>query len=150
MVEVKEKYFLVSPGEERAKKLRDGAQRFLWMRETDGQWVRIVNQSWRERHKSDIIQLCSIVESPLLLDWSRAYLHNNSYQSGWLNRDGRFYGCPENYHDKLAYFVLCIKVGELEQTGWVRVNNPVYYTHEKRLSEEQKNWLSTNGHKVYD
>ncbi len=149
MEENKDRYFLVSPGDDQITRTRATARRYLWMREDNGQWVRILNQSWRERHSNDIIQLCTKVESPLLLDWSFAYLYKNDYQSGWLNRNGRFFGCPENYHDKLAHFVLFLKVGELERTGWVRVNNPLYYSHEKRLSEEQKNWLSSNGHKVY-
>ncbi len=85
-----------------------------------------------------------------MLDWSDTWLSRPESTAGWLNRGGRFFGCPSNYHDQLAAYVIGVKVTEAENTGWVRVKDSRYYDYLKSLSAEQKNWLSEKGYKLYD
>ncbi len=143
-----EKYFLVSPhaDADRPKKY------FYWMRQNENEdnWVQFVHGIWRPKDNQDIIKLCSLTDHTTVLDWSDTWLYRPESHSGWLTRDGRFYGCPSNYHDQLAAYVIGIKTAEAEAAGWVRVKDSKYYDCLTRLSPEQKNWLSMHGHKVYD
>lgn len=84
------------------------------------------------------------------LDWSGTYLVDSDSDAGWLDREGRFYGCPREGHDDYAYYIFEKSVRELEETGWVRIYHAELYVHEKPLSAEQKNWLSSHGHTVFD
>lgn len=141
-----DKYFLVSPENE-----TDNLNRyFYWMRENDDNWVQFVKGVWRPKQNGDIIKLCAKVKKPFLLDWKGTWLFRPGSNFGWLNRNGRFFGCPTYYHDQLAEFMLGLDVTELENTGWVRVKGSNYYSCLKRLSAEQRNWLSIKGYKVYD
>jgi len=142
-----ERYYLVSP--EKEKKKDKGY--FYWMRENDDNWVQFVKGIWCPKTNKDEIKLCAEIdiEETFLLDWSNTWLHRPDSNAGWLNRDGRFFGCPWHYHDHLAKFVLGYEVPEVEDAGWVRVQNSQYYTCEKRLSAEQENWLSTRGFKIF-
>lgn len=93
------------------------------------------------------------------LDWSETALVQPDSDAGWLDRDGRFYGCHDTQHDMCARYVLKKRVGDLEATGWVRVyglNKEMEWfvggasTKSIRLSAEQRNWLSSNGYLVND
>lgn len=85
------------------------------------------------------------------LDWRKTPFHNDRSTSGWLSRDGRFYGgCPSIHHDVIAHCVLGMKVGDMEDGGWARVYDSNRFTCEKRLSAEQRNWLLQKGHELSD
>ncbi|MBI5643750.1 MAG: hypothetical protein HY954_09790 [Deltaproteobacteria bacterium] len=140
------KYFLVSPGSSATQKPRP----FYWSLDNGEKWIGVARSIWREKHEKDVIVESAEAQDLTELDWTKTPFHNDTLTSGWLSRDGRFYGCPQVNHDVLAYCVLGIKVGELEQMGWVRVYDSSRYTCEKRLSPEQANWLSENGYTVYD
>jgi len=88
------------------------------------------------------------------LDWSKTYLNQPDSDAGWLDRNGRFYGCDSRDHDACAWFLLKKKVSELEKTGWVRVYGPpecyLTWTVQGRLSAEQRNWLSRRGYVIRD
>ncbi len=141
-----DKYFLVSPHveDDRSKKY------FYWMKENEGYWLQFVHGIWRPKQGGDIIKLCARAEDTTLLDWSGTWLSRPESTAGWLNRGGRFFGCPSNYHDQLAAYVIGVKVSEAENGGWVRVKDSRYYDCLKNLSAEQKNWLSEKGYKLYD
>jgi len=144
---MEEQYYLVSPYDEDEKKQRY----FFWMRESeDERWVQFVKGLWRPKHDGDIVKLCDKVEDTCLLDWSGTWLYRPESTAGWLTREGRFYGCPTYYHDQLAQYVMGIKASEAEEAGWVRVKDTKYYNCLKKLSPEQKNWLSAKGYKIYD
>lgn len=92
--------------------------------------------------------------SPHELDWTKTELYVPAKEAsyGWLNRDGRFYGCMECTHYKAAEFLIGIEEHDLIDKGWVRVSSNYYqigdhYRHNFiKLSAEQKNWLSMNGY----
>ncbi|MBI1912915.1 MAG: hypothetical protein HYS21_13060 [Deltaproteobacteria bacterium] len=128
----------------------DSQEQFCWMTYNGEKWVNALNGNWKPKHKKDIIAEIVEVEHITELDWSKTPLYNDELISGWLSRDGRFYGCPSKYHDTLAACVLGLKVPELENMGWVRVYDHNWFTCQHRLSAEQRNWLSQNGHRVTD
>lgn len=121
-----------------------------WMKDAGGSWDHFIKGVLHPKNDDDQVVTAVKAACSTELDWTRTPLHDRGRVSGWLSRDGRFYGCPSNYHDKFAFHVLGAKVPELEQEGWVRIYFRNYYTCEKRLSAEQANWLSQNGHKIYD
>ena len=140
------KFYLVSP----ASPAGESPGVFYWMKDSGQSWIHFVKGVWKEKRAEDIIKEVVHAQDPFELDWSMTPLHNQDSLSGWLSRCGRFYGCPPNYHDKLACYVLGMKVPELESTGWVRVNDSRYYTCQKGLSAEQRNWLSGRGYRLYE
>ncbi len=123
------KYFLVSPGDS-AKHPRP----YYWSLDIGAK---------------DLVIEVAEAHHLTQLDWRKTPFQNDELATGWLSRDGRFYGCPSVHHDVIAFCVLGIKVSDLENMGWTRVYSD-RFTCEKRLSAEQRNWLSANGHKVYD
>ncbi|MBI5809931.1 MAG: hypothetical protein HZB21_01890 [Deltaproteobacteria bacterium] len=139
-------YFLVSP----VNNNPGGRKHFFWMLDNVDTWIGVARGIWRPKHEADIIKETAKAEHITRLDWTKTPFHNDSLASGWLSRDGRFYGCPQIFHDIFAAIVLGIKVGELEKTGWVRVFDSNRFVCENRLSAEQKNWLSGNGYTILD
>lgn len=138
------KYFLVSPG--------DATQRprpFYWSLDIGDKWIGVARGVYRDKHEGDMIIEVAEARHLTQLDWRKTPFRNDELATGWLSRDGRFYGCPPVHHDVLAFCVLGTKVSDLENMGWTRVYSN-RFTCEKRLSAEQRNWLSENGHKVYD
>ena len=140
------RYLLVSPGCQNHGR----AEPSFWMTDNGDTWIGVARGIWRPKHSADIIKETVEAEDLTRLDWRKTPFRNDGLVSGWLSRDGRFYGCPSCYHDTLAYCVLGIKVAELEKAGWVRIHDTRYFVCEHRLSPEQRNWLSSNGYRVLD
>lgn len=55
------------------------------------------------------------------LDWNGTSLCSDEYKTGWLDRQGKLYGCDYMAHDRQAEFVHKQSTKELEKTGWIRV-----------------------------
>ncbi|MBI5588152.1 MAG: hypothetical protein HY889_07290 [Deltaproteobacteria bacterium] len=142
-MEVK-KFFLVSPGDSTQK-----PRPFYWSLDIGDKWIGVARSVYREKHPEDIVKEVSEAHHLTQLDWRKTPFRNDELATGWLSRDGRFYGCPAVHHDVIAYCVLGMKVADLEEMGWARVYSN-RFTCEKRLSAEQRNWLSENGHRVFD
>lgn len=141
-----QRYYLVRPGSEKKK----AAAPAYWMQDEGGEWVEAARSRNREKHAKDEVLEVAEAEHLTLLDWRKTPYYTPEGNSGWLSREGRFYGCPNYCHDVLAWCVLGMKVPELEKLGWVRVYSETWYVCQTRLSAEQKNWLSLNGHKIFD
>lgn len=139
-------YHLVSPHMRRDELPRP----FFWMLDKGEHWLNIVKSLWREKHPEDVVTETVEVYHITELDWKKTPLHNQGLVSGWLSREGRFYGCPSWLHDMLAHCVLGMKVAELERIGWVRIHNPNWFVCQHRLSAEQRNYLSIQGCTVPD
>lgn len=91
------------------------------------------------------------------LDWSDTYFVKPDSEAGWLDRDGRFHGCPTEAHDDYAHLVLKKQVYELEDSGWVRVYGKgkppewaIGFRDGLRLSPEQRMWLDRKGMTVHE
>jgi len=140
------KYLLVAQGGR--KKASDKP---CWMTDNGGNWIDVARSRWHDKHPGDEVLEVVTAEHFTMLDWSKTPFYTpEASSSGWLSREGRFYGCPTYCHDVLAWCVLGVKVPELERLGWVRIYSENWYVCQARLSAEQKNWLSMNGHKVID
>lgn len=120
-------------------------------------WVEDGGRMWRfytgghfPKSTSDTVLETRQVSDLRELDWEKTSLLHPSSNSGWLSREGRFYGCMTKDHDKVADLILHKEVGELEKTGWVRVYSASEWVCYQRLSAEQRNWLSAHGHTVED
>lgn len=111
-------------------------------------WVEVGRSRNWEKHKKDEVLEVAEAEHFTLLDWRKTPYYTPEANSGWLSREGRFYGCPNYCHDVLAWCVLGMKVPELERLGWVRIYSETWYVCSTRLSAEQRNYLSMSGHKV--
>ncbi|GMR04274.1 MAG: hypothetical protein BMS9Abin23_0166 [Thermodesulfobacteriota bacterium] len=120
-----------------------------WMRDGGDRWNNFVKGEWPVKKDNDLVKEKLRVGHVSELDWHETPLRDPSSSSGWLSRGGRYFGCPSYWHDKFAPYVLGISVDEMEAQGWVRVNDSKYYTCEKELSAEQKNWLAHKGYKIY-
>lgn len=102
---------------------------------------------------------CSISEQSIVLetvyaeefedlDWSSTSLNLPDSKFGWLDRNGKFYGCSYEDHDSCAYYLLKSDVSDIESKGWVRVYDDHFVLHKGNLSAEQRNYLSLAGHKI--
>jgi len=138
-------YYLVSPEE-----YSDVTPRpFFWMKDGGDRWVHFVRGKWPFKNVMDIIAEIVKADDVTELDWSRVPLYDNDSSSGWLSREGRFYGCPANFHDRFVAYVLGMKVHKMEKLGWTRVLDSSSYSAARPLSHEQKSWLSCNGFRLY-
>lgn len=93
------------------------------------------------------------------LDWHGTNIDQPDSEIGWLDRDGHFYGCGHSQHDRYAELLLKTTTGELNERGWVHISDSPgcgifgswrlsfdFRRSGGRLSAEQRNWLSRNGH----
>jgi len=51
------------------------------------------------------------------LDWSNTNLNIPDSKYGWLDRNGKFYGCQYKSHDSCAFYIIKEDVYELELKG---------------------------------
>jgi hypothetical protein len=129
-----------------------------WVRDigSESYWMNMVG-GMIPKGKSDTILDTKIVESYDDLDWSvTGYLVTDTV-CGWLSPEGKWYGCTNENHDLIADLILKRSRRELDRAGWVKVygrksNSPGGYSWEceRRLTPEQRNWLSYEGHTVRD
>ena len=97
------------------------------------------------------------------------YLISDKYKTGWLDRDGKFYGCEWEQHSNVAWYCFGKEEEELEKGGWIKITKSVarlfsnidkdyfsntngdldyYYLSEWPMTAEQINWLNENGFQV--
>jgi|LGOV01.1.fsa_nt_gb hypothetical protein len=56
------------------------------------------------------------------LDWNETSLLDNTSRGGWLNPEGKFFGCSYHQHEQQAKYVHRKKDGRpLELEGWCRI-----------------------------
>lgn len=141
----KKTYYLLSPGTASVQNPRP----YYWSLDNGDTWIGVARGIYRKKHEADLIKEVKEAASLTELDWTKTPFRNDNLLTGWLSRDGRFYGCPDVFHDVIAYCVLGMKVGDIEGLGWARVHG-TWFVCERRLSAEQRNWLQENGFTVYD
>lgn len=96
------------------------------------------------------------------LDWKDTILDDPSQDAGYLDRSGRFIGCSAYRHISCAKYRLNKTQDQLEKEGWVHIYGPPLdsgkqpadgsrtYICMRRLSAEQRNWLSKRGYVIED
>ena len=129
-----------------------------WVRDvgSESYWVNMVG-GMVPKSKCDTILDTKVVEDPEELDWSVTGFLVTDTACGWLSPEGKWYGCTYENHDLIADLILKRPRRELDREGWVKVygrksNSPGGYSWEceRRLTPEQRNWLSYEGHTVRD
>lgn len=72
---------------------------------------------WYNIKDEDIVE----VDDWEYLDWIGTDIHNDNLKTGWIDRDGKFYGCDYNWHSQQAKFIHHKSQRELELLGWIKV-----------------------------
>lgn len=54
------------------------------------------------------------------------YLIDNRYKTGWLDRNGNFFGCGFMEHGDVAYYCFHKEEHELEKMGWCKITRDLY------------------------
>jgi hypothetical protein len=120
-----------------------------WFEDGGDRWNNYAGGYCPKCKKDEILQTCK-AEDIYELDWTLTDIINNKWDSGWIDRNGKFYGCNSRMHDTVVDLVFNKTVQEFEDTGWVRVYSKSEWVCRKRLSADQRNTLSRKGHIVRD
>ena len=130
--------------------------------EKKGTWWVNTNGGRMQQDPTDEILQTAEVEDVCDLDWEPVLIREGA-GSGWLGRNAEWFECSSKEHDDVASLVIKKSVRELEETGWVRVDYSaevvlrvpdqgrgwrISSRFNKRLSVDQRNWLSRKGYVV--
>ena len=100
-------------------------ENFWWMydEKTPKKCATLINIYGGINTKNDITNL-KIVEAKSFdeLDWYGTDVYSDKYKYGWLDRNGKFYGCSYESHDLQAKFVHHSSRRELEKMGWIHIS----------------------------
>ena len=66
------------------------------------------------------------------LDWKDTVIHNNNFKTGWINRNGLFFGCDYETHSIQAEFVHKKSERELELLGWIKIYKSMFFTSKNK------------------
>lgn len=143
----------------------DGEFNGFWeLEKRDGKLVCINRFGGRHDYCKELGEDIYEVEKYEDLPFKEYYISDN-YKTGWLDRNGRFYGCDYEEHSFVARMCFHKEESELEKEGWIKITKSCYgdsfftntegtldyyYLADWNMTAEQKNWLSLNGFKVPD
>jgi len=133
---------------------------YYWMRDSGDYWINYNGgkcpKSLKDKVKEGPIRASDFMS----LDWKDSDLIKPDEETGWLDRNGRFYGCRYMEHDDVALFIFKSTSDTLMRLGWVRIDAKGDMYPESfrflgegimnRLSAEQRNWLQKNGYLIKD
>lgn len=91
-----------------------------WFEDGGNEWTSDCG-SFMLKREDDVIVSSVEAESFEELDYSLTSLNQPDSKAGWLDRNGKFYGCDSTKHDLYAYCILHQSVAQLECEGWVRI-----------------------------
>ena len=79
---------------------------------------------------------CEIVEAKDFeyLDWTNTDLLNNQSKFGWVDRNGKFYGCNFEHHGLQAKLVHRSSRRELEKLGWIIIGKNFFEETDKLIA----------------
>jgi len=99
--------------------------------------------------KDDEVMDTKVQEKIEDLDWSITGMIEDQTRCGWLDPEGRFYGCAHMAHRIVARWVFHKGEKQLEQEGWIRVlRKNDWISARDRITEAQRSWLIAHGHDV--
>lgn len=88
------------------------------------------------------------------LDWTDTDVLSNDFKTGWIDRDGRFYGCSRRLHYCQAIYIHHCDDEELIDKGWVRVTaqgGPViFFNHINELQVTTLHSLGYTDEQIYE
>lgn len=94
-----------------------------------------------------------IVEANYLteLNWEGTKVLSDSYTTGWLSPEGKFYGCDYEYHDKQAFYVHAVSsLREMEDLGFIKLtkrrsfDEDILVLNAMRPTIQQVKWFKDN------
>jgi hypothetical protein len=122
-----------------------------WLQDKGNKWVHSSNGcSWMPKEEKQKILETAEVEDIHELDWTKTSLIDNKHNSGWIDRNGHFYGCTSQNHDIVADLVFNKTVEEMEKQGYVRVYGSDSWVCQRKLTPEQRITLIEKNHIVKD
>ena len=148
-----------------AEKMNGEFNGFWQLEERNGELI-CVNRfgGWHQYYEelgNDIYEVDKYEDLPFA-----KYYINDKYKTGWLDRNGRFYGCEWEMHDFVAEHCFGKWDKDLENEGWVKIALNVsgdkswfsdttgkynyFYLSNWPMTVEQKNWLAINGFNIPD
>ncbi len=125
-----------------------------WATESENEygliWVNMNNGWCLQNENDEILEVTDYPDQDSFIDSHReeiySYLIKPNSDLGWLDPNGKFYGCDWASHEMVAVEYFGQKDScELEAKGWVKVfgsvenGAPVYSQH--RVTEYQRVWL---------
>jgi len=128
-----------------------------WFEDGVSRWVNHSGGGFEKSpDKEEIVDECH-AEDIFELDWTRTTYNRPDSEIGWLAPDGRWHGCGSQDHDFVAEMILKMPTREAEKTHvrvdgprCVEMGGPGWRFQGRRLTAEQRNWLSLRGYKVED
>lgn len=120
-----------------------------WMEDGGDRWINCVG-GWRPKgKKKEALEECW-AENYEDLDHTKTDLlvPEDKADAGWIDRDGKFYGCDSQHHDSVIRLIIKKEVGEVEELGWVRVHSirrQEFVAFGHRMSADQRNTASRLG-----
>jgi hypothetical protein len=128
--------------------------------EFDTSWYRLSGDILSNRYGG----YCDLLENDVILetdeeskdfyelDWTKTTLIKPDSEGGWLTPDGTWYGCSYRDHAEVADLVFHKTEWELEELGYARVKstNVLVELYKRRLTADQRNWLSLRGYEFCD
>lgn len=131
-----------------------------WMVDLGEDWENS-SGGYRPKREDDQILEKAWIEHYDDLDHTKTGLMRDESEAsgGWVDRDGKFYGCCYLEHDTLARLAIKKSVAELESQGWIRVWSMPdvilddwdrHYTCRIRMTAAQRNTMSRIGFPLKD
>jgi hypothetical protein len=83
------------------------------------------------------------------LDWS--HLIKDDCPTGWVDLDGKFYGCEVEAHSAVARLYFKSDEKELEELGWVKIfrsfndKSLTFYCENRNMNKQQEDCLIESG-----
>ena len=76
---------------------------------------------------------CTEAQDFNFLDWRGTPVLDYTSRYGWLDRNGKFYGCVYTEHAAQAILVHHSTRRELEELGWIHISKSSYYDNSGKL-----------------
>ncbi len=150
---------------------RKGCKLTYWVFDGGHYWETPEGNHFYKSDDDTILETILVENVAKELDWSKATIFDPDSPAGWLDPDGRFYGCEDTYqHGALCYWYFDTWEGDLEKRGWVRLKGKPkiedghdwgYYfcnggsfanrwVARRQMTPLQKKFLSDRGHLIKD
>ncbi|MEN6549991.1 MAG: hypothetical protein ABFE07_28440 [Armatimonadia bacterium] len=120
-----------------------------WMEDGGDRWINSVG-GYRPKGKDEQVLETCWVEDYVDLDHTKTGLlrPEGEADAGWIDRDGKFYGCGSQSHDTVIHLIIKCEVRDVEEKGWMRIysiERQEWVSNGIRLSAEQRNTASRLG-----
>ena len=130
----------------------DGLPAPTWLKDCGKMWEDVYGSTWPKRGDEHVLETVSLdADDFKRLDWKKSSFYIEDGTSGWLDRDGNFWGCRYGGHSALARWVIQQDYYEMEKAGWVHVDcaggkGLSTFRVSGEPTPAQDAWLEAHGH----